>query len=197
MIRTVLIDDHHLIVSGLHRLLSDDGKFEVVRTFTSGLEFLDDYKSSTVDLIIIDIELPDINGLDVIRRVRHQDKGVKIIVLSMHEEGFFRLESINAGANNYFPKSGDSRRLIDLISETMEGEQVLKANNKPSAHGPLSHQEQEILRRIAGGSTTSEIASQLHISPLTVKTHRKNILRKLDAPNTAGLISMAYDKGLI
>lgn len=200
MIRTVLVDDHPLFTAGLRRLMKDQLDFDIVATFTSGITFLEAFKDLEVDLVIIDIELPGLDGLQIIQRLRQHNHVVKVVVLSMHEEEIFRAAARKSGANGYFSKSDDSHSFVEWVRALMQGDgpaNFQAASKKTREPQVLSGQEFAILRLIAKGRTSQEIGEAINISPLTVKTHRKNMMRKLNAPNSAGLIRIAYDKGLI
>ncbi len=197
MIRTVLIDDHRVVTEGLRRLLSETGSFDVVATFSNGQGLLSSLQELSPELIIIDIEMSGLDGLEVIRRVRgHQSKAF-IVVMSMHEEQAFVGAARKAGANGYFPKSKDPGELAEWLKDLMLNPEPLPMNALPEKPSLLSRQELLILKHIAQGKTSQEIALALSISPLTVKTHRKNLLRKLQAANSADLVRIANDQGLL
>lgn len=197
MTRTVLIDDHRVSTEGLRRLLADNGSFDVIATFTDGRTFLAEWSKLAPDLIIIDIELPGIDGLEVIRRIRIQDSSVVIVVMSMHEEDIFRVTARRSGANGYFSKSKDPGAFAQWLLTLLENPDNPPQSILREKTTLLSRQEQLILRHIAEGKTSQEIAQALSISPLTVKTHRKNLFRKLHASNSAALVRIATDQGLI
>lgn len=197
MIRTVLIDDHRIVTEGLRRLLTESGSFEVVATFADGPSFLSSLGHLSPDLIIIDIEMPGLDGLEVIRRVRSQHSAALIVVMSMHEEEAFIAAASRSGANGYYPKTKDPGQfvpwLLDRVANPGSPPPKLMRENPPL----LSRQEHLILRHIAEGKTSQEIADALSISPLPVTTHRKNLLRKLQAANSAVLVRIANDRGLL
>jgi DNA-binding NarL/FixJ family response regulator len=200
MIRTVLIDDHHLILEGLRRLLADSGKFEVVGLFARGVTFLEAFAQLKPQVIVVDINLPDIDGLELVRRIRATDKVVKILVLSMHDEPIFKSEAQNAGANGFVSKAQDLSLLTELLLELMEKPHGFAYSARRTSSGEgihLSSQELAILNRVTEGQTTAEIGKAMGISPLTVKTHRKNLMRKFGVANAAELVRLAYQRGVI
>lgn len=197
MIRTVLIDDHRVVTEGLRRLLNETGTFEVVATFSDGQTFLSALQELSPELIIVDIEMSGLDGLEVIRRVRNQQSEAIIVVMSMHEEDAFVAAARKAGANGYFPKSKDPGKLSQWLLELVSNPDAVPQKVLREKTSLLSRQEQLILRQIAEGKTSQEIAEALSISPLTVKTHRKNLLRKLQAANSAVMVRIATDRGLL
>ncbi|MBL7851937.1 MAG: response regulator transcription factor [Cyclobacteriaceae bacterium] len=197
MIRTVLIDDHRVVTEGLRRLLSETGSFEVVATFSDGQTFLSSLHELSPALIIIDIEMAGLDGLEVIRRVRSRQSEAIIVVMSMHEEEGFIAAARKAGANGCFPKSKDPGQLASWLLELISHPEAMPMKVLREKSPLLSRQEQLILRYVADGKTSQEIADALFISPLTVKTHRQNLFRKLNASNSAALVRIALDQGLI
>lgn len=199
MIRTILADDHQLLTDGLERLLSDTKKFSIIKTFTDPYSLLNEIPQLKPQLIISDIEFGSISGLDLIPRIRSIDKDVKIVILSMHQENVFSQEAKTLGANGYFVKNVDHDLLIESLLRINNGEKIFPAStpkNTPT-NLLLSEREIQILKLLANGNTSESIASQLKISGLTVKTHRKNMMQKLNASNGMELIKKAFERGLI
>jgi two-component system invasion response regulator UvrY len=198
MIRTVLADDHKLFCDGLERVLSDSGHFTIVYKAHNGQSLLEKLPRLAFDLLIIDVEMPLINGLDTIKRIRVNNPNCTIVVLSMHEEGVFSQEAFLLGANGYLNKSMDSSQLIDSVLAACSGSKVFPMKIAvPKIQSPFSDRELQILRLIASGKTSDDIAHNLKISELTVKTHRRNMMRKLNANNTAQLVSKALELGYL
>lgn len=199
MIKTILADDHQLFTDGLERLLSDTKQFSILKKFTDPYSLLNEIPSLNPDLVIIDIEFGSISGLDLIPRIRSIDKEAKIVILSMHQENVFSQEAKTLGANGYFVKNADHDVLIESLSRICNGDNIFPTNTKknPIRDLLLSEREIQILKLLANGSTSEDIASQLQISGLTVKTHRKNMMLKLKAANGMELIKKAFEKGLI
>jgi DNA-binding NarL/FixJ family response regulator len=198
MIRTVLTDDHKVFVEGLGKLLSETNDFEIIEKFNDGLTLLDRIGTLNLDLLIVDIDMPHLNGLEVIRRVRARNKIVKIVVLTMHEEAGYSIEASSLGANGLLIKSTETGSLINTIHSILGG-----INHFPRKHYPLapvtllSERETAILRKLSDGLSNETISKDLKISVLTVKTHRKNIQKKLQAQNSLQMIRIAFEKGLI
>lgn len=198
MIRTVLADDHKLFCDGLERVLADTGKFQVVLKAHDGQSLLEKLANLDFQLLIIDVEMPLLNGLDTVKRIRVSNPTCVIIVLSMHEESVFSQEAFLLGANGYLNKSMDSSHLVDSLLAACRGSRIFPESiTYPKAQSPFSDREHQILRLIAQGKTSEEIARSLRISELTVKTHRRNMMQKLSVNNTAQLVSKALEMGYL
>jgi len=198
LIKTVLVDDHRIFCDGLDRVLKETGEFEVVAKFYSGHSLLEKINVLAPDLLIVDIEMPSLNGFDLIKRVRLNNIKVKIAVLSMHEESVFAQEAHMLGADAYLNKSIETSMLVQALQKTFHGEKIFPAGATVARiESPFSEREQEVLRLIAIGKTSEQIASRLNISHLTVKAHRRNMMRKINANNAAELISKALEMGFL
>lgn len=197
-IKTVLADDHKLFCEGLERVLAETGKFTIVGKFHNGQNLLENLTSATPELLVIDVEMPLLNGFDTIKRIRLNNPDLKIVVLSMHEESVFSHEAFTLGANAYLNKSMESAALIDALLDAFNGKKIFPVfNNVSKIESPFSDREYEILRMIASGKTSEQIADRLHISHLTVKAHRRNMMRKLNVNNAAELVSKALEMGFL
>lgn len=198
MIRTVLADDHKLFCDGLEKVLAESGYFNVIHKAHNGQSLLEHLPELNFDLLVIDVEMPLINGFDTIKRIRLNNPDSTIVVLSMHEESVFSQEAYLLGANGYLNKSLDSSQLIDSLLRACAGSKIFPATTRPpKIESPFSAREQEILQLIASGKTSEQIAHRLKISDLTVKTHRRNMMRKLHVNNAAKLISKALEMGYL
>jgi DNA-binding NarL/FixJ family response regulator len=198
LIRTVLADDHKLFCDGLERVLNDSGHFEVVQKFYNGQALLEKIHSLKPELLIIDVEMPLINGFDAIKRIRLNNTDSKIVVLSMHEETVFSQEAFMLGADAYLNKTMESIHLIESLLKTCQGVKIFPASSMTTKiDSPFSDREHEILRHIASGKTSEQIADRLKISHLTVKAHRRNMMRKLNVNNAAELITKALEMGFL
>ena len=206
MIRLVLADDHVMLRQGLVSLLNEQDGMQVVGEANNGTEVLDILKNQTVDVLLLDIEMPGMDGFDTLREVRKLKTPPKTLVLTMHKSPQFLKNIFSAGANGYLPKDSGKKILVEAIStlftsgsfhtpETMKlVMDGLKTSNKPAG---ISKREKEIIQLIADQHTTSEIAQKLFLSTHTVESHRKNILLKLGLKNSAGLVKYAIHRGLI
>lgn len=198
-VRTVLADDHKLFCEGLERVLAESGKFDIVAKFHNGQSLLENFSACKPDLLVIDVEMPMLNGFDTIKRIRINNPKVIIVVLSMHEASVFSQEAYTLGANGYLNKSMESESLIDALLRACRGEKIFPVFNPavPKIQSPFSERELEILRMITSGKTSEQIAERLHISHLTVKAHRRNMMRKLNVNNAAELVSKALEMGFL
>lgn len=198
MIRTVLIDDHPLFCDGIERLLADSGHFVIIGKYQRSADFLRQMTELAPDLLLIDIEMEGMDGLETIRRIRLNNHELKIAVLSMHYESVYTKEAYSSGANEYLIKSIGIDALIDALLAVIQNKKTLVNNtqNLKSA-SPLSPQETKIVKLIADGSSSKDIASNLNLSVFTIQTHRRNINKKLHVNNTAELIKIASATGLI
>lgn len=198
MINTVLADDHKLFCEGLERLLNETEQFRLLATFYNGTDLLNEIEQINPDLVLLDLEMPGMHGLEVIHRVRAKNPATKIIVLSMHEENVYSKEAHFQGADGYLPKSIESQTLVESILRVYNGDKVFPKFILDKPEGSLlSARELDILKLVAEGKTSDNIAAMLRLSELTVKTHRRNIMNKLNVNNTAELIRLAIDRGLI
>jgi DNA-binding NarL/FixJ family response regulator len=198
-IKTILADDHKLFCEGLERVLKESGHFQISGKFYNGHTVLEHLQAYHADLLIIDVEMPSLNGFDTVKRIRLNNADLKIVVLSMHEESVFSNEAQTLGANGYLNKSMESDALINSLLEVYNGKKIFPVinNSVQRVESPFSDREYEILRLIATGKTSEQIAERLHISHLTVKAHRRNMMRKLDVNNAAELISKALEMGFL
>lgn len=198
MINTILVDDHALFCDGLERVLTETKQFSVVKKFNSGKLLLSSQLEQNVDLLIIDIEMPGMNGFDVIRRLRLKNKDLKIVILSMHEEMAYSNEASAIGADAFLSKTLESSVLVDLLVRIIRGETIFAKKALPRESTELlSEREVEVLRLISKGKTSKEIGQELSISPLTIKAHRRNMIKKLQVNNSTELISKALERGIL
>jgi two-component system response regulator NreC len=199
LIKTILADDHKLFCEGLDRVLMESGHFEVVGKYHNGHALLENLSASNAQLMVIDVEMPLMNGFDTIKRIRVNNPDLKIAVLSMHEESVFSQEAFSLGANAYLNKSMESESLIDALLQACAGKKIFPvfSSTIDTIESPFSDREQEILKLISGGKTSEQIAEKLLISHLTVKAHRRNMMRKLNVNNAAELVSKALEMGFL
>jgi DNA-binding NarL/FixJ family response regulator len=207
LISLLIIDDHPVVQEGLKSLLHDKPGIELSGSFTLGLEALAFLESNSVDVILLDISLPDINGIELCKRIKQLDKEVKILGLSNYSERSMIMQMLQNGANGYILKNASADELMQAIRQVLDNRIVLSQDVQKALASPvtkefvntpqLTRREKEILQLIADGLTTSEIASRLIISPLTVETHRKNLMQKFKVNNAAALIKAATDCALL
>lgn len=200
MIQVFIIDDHPMVVAGIQALLSESGVAQICGSAHTGQFGLDALHLSQPDVVLVDINLPDINGIDLCIRLRALYPELRIIGLSTFNERSYILRLMEAGASGYLLKNATRDEIEDALKAAMRGQIYMSLEAatilrsvapKQSASPILTAREKEILQLIAQGMTNLEIASQLFISPLTVDSHRKNLLAKFGVKNTAAMIRLA------
>uniref|UniRef100_UPI003FEF1215 response regulator n=1 Tax=Bacteroides clarus TaxID=626929 RepID=UPI003FEF1215 len=207
-IRILLVDDHDLVLQGLKRIVECSlPEIKNVCTASSGQEALLLIASQRFNLFVLDMELPDISGMDIIVRIREKDPQARIIVNTMHEEIWFIKNLIQCSVDGILFKSIDSTKIAEAIRRVLDGEtyycpyaEHVRAQMKRSDEGrreELTLRELNVLKRISEGKNTQEIAQELCVSTNTVDTHRRHLMDKLDARNVADLIMTAISKGII
>ena len=199
MTRVLLVDDHTLFLDGLELLLRRfSGQYHVVGKIHEPLKTLEFIENTSVDLVLIDIEMPGVNGVDLMKRILSRFSQIKVAVVTMHDEDQFIQEVIAAGGHGFLLKSWDSEDLLQKVNSVIKGIRVFPSRPKRSHQSEhFSDRETEILRLLAKGKNSLEIAEELFITINTVKTHRRNMLRKLKAANTSQLLKFGFDNNLI
>lgn len=211
----LIIDDHPLFREGLKTIVERDKRYKVVGEAGSGKQGLSMSRQLNPDLVIVDISLPDINGVQVASEMRDSLPDIKVMIVSMHSKIDYIAEAFQAGATGYVAKDSASDRLIQGIESVLNGDYFLDssvshqvveklmtfpvkdAKITDAEYGSLTPREQEVMRLLAEGSTPKEIADKLCISPKTVENHRANIMKKLDVHSTMELVRYAARLGLI
>lgn len=201
-----LTDDHAILLGGLIKILSAEDDLEVVGSAGSVRETLDLLTQKNVDLLITDYNLPDDDGLTLVRRVKQKYPTIKIIVLSMHDEAHLIKEILKEGINGYILKKDSHEELVSAVRAVKNDKvylssdvntMLMKGLNGTEEQKLLTDREREILKLIAKEYTNKQMAEELFISERTVETHRKNIFRKTGTNNLVGLIKFAYANNLI
>jgi DNA-binding NarL/FixJ family response regulator len=204
--RIVLADDHGIIIDGVRSILSKEPELEVVYSTNQGSGILAYLKEHTFDLLITDFSMPEMDGLTLIRTVKRVLPGVKIIVLSMHDEVHLAKEILKSGVDGYVLKKDTQHELLKAIQEVRAGRVYLSSDinrllimnlDNPDEGRLLTDREREIVKLIAKEYSNKQIAEALFISERTVETHRKNIFRKTGTNSLVGLIKFAYANNLI
>ena len=207
-IKILLVDDHQVITDGLKSLLSQEPGMRISSTASNGKEALDVIKILSIDLILMDIDMPVMNGIDATRAIKEMGNPPKVIILSMHSEKGMIEELIKMGVDGYLLKNSGKDEIITAIRKVMAGKKYFTSditlsllNNKTEVSADLPNdklttREIEILKLITDGFTNKEIGEQLYISHRTVDTHRTNMMRKIDVNNLAGLINYAIKHNL-
>lgn len=203
MKKILIVDDHPVVAEGLRKLISDSKSAEVIGIAGSGKACIDFLRWEKPDLIFLDINLPDINGIELCKEIKKTNPAIKILALTTFNEKSIISKMINNGADGYLLKNSDAEDIIESINEVSLGNRYIAVevesilNKKDSSEIILTKREREVLNLISDGLTNNEIAEQLFISPLTVDSHRKNLITKLEVRNTASLIKKAIENKLI
>jgi len=208
----MLADDHHMVRQGLRALLEVEPDYLVVGETGDGLEVLELVKTLQPDVLVLDLMMPGLNGLEVTRQLAKRGSKLGIVILSMYDDEGFVLESLTHGALAYVLKGGNSSELIQAVREVAAGRRYLSpplSNQVIEAYQQLAQsqtlersetlttREREVLQLSAEGRTCSEIAARLGISTRTAETHRYRLMRKLSLRSQADLIRYALQRGII
>jgi DNA-binding NarL/FixJ family response regulator len=202
MISVYIVDDHELIIEGIISFLQKEKNIKVAGYATTAMACIDFFKSNTADVILMDINLHDMSGLDLCKLIKTNYAGINVIALSTLNQGSYITQIIENGASGYLLKNADKEEILAAISTVQSGKtffsfeagKIYKATTEKKTGLPvLSKREKEILKLIAEGLTNLEISKQLFISIDTVDTHRKNLYAKLNVKNTALLIRYAIE----
>lgn len=208
-IRTFIADDHNIVRAGVCLLLESEQDIIVVGEASTGEEALDLIEKCKPDVVLMDIAMPGIDGLEATRQIKKNWPEISVLVLTMHRSNEYFFEVLKSGASGYILKAGDTSELISAVRTVSKREVYLhpkmtkmlvqkflgsiEGNDNYIRH--LSHREKEIIRLIAEGYTTSEIADQLVLSPSTIQSHKSNIMKKLKLNNRQELIKFAIETG--
>ncbi|HEX9614560.1 MAG TPA: response regulator transcription factor [Bacteroidota bacterium] len=209
--RIFIVDDHEFLREGLKTVLEQNGGMKVCGEAGSFREFMSMFREHETDVVVLDISLPDRNGLDVLRYLKDHHPGVRVLILSMHPEERFALRTLKAGASGYVNKQSAARELVKAIQTVRRGgtyvspqvtSQILddlgkKKEGRRNPHEDLADREYEIFQLIAEGRTRADIAKKLGISVTTVMTYRGRILRKMKMKTTADLVRYAIEHRVI
>lgn len=203
MIKTLLADDHTIVLEGLRAVLKNHGDIEVCGEAKNGEEVLSFVEKNPVDVVVLDINMPVLDGITCARRLKSRKPEVKIIILTMYAQKSFIEEIIKIGVEGCLLKSNTGKELSDAILRVAGGKsyydliQSFAVDNNEIFQFKLSKREIEIIKLLAQGLKSSEIAEKLFIAEHTVKTHRKNILRKTGATSTGQLVQFALNNQIL
>ena len=217
MIRVLLADDQALIRAGFRVLLEADSDLQVVGEAVDGQQAVDLARRERADVILMDIRMPGVDGLEATRRIAADDDlaGVKVIILTTFESDEYVYQAIRAGASGFLVKDTEPADLLQAVRVVARGDALLSPSvtrrlindlaTRPAAPAPatgkvlsgLTEREREVMALVAGGLSNDEIAARLYLSPLTAKTHVSRIMTKLNARDRAQLVVTAYETGLV
>ena len=212
-IKILITDDHQIIIDGLKSLLSDEKDLQVIGEASNGKEAIEFLKLLKADVVLMDIDMPVLIGIEATKKIKSEFDDVRVIILTMHNESGLIKTLVAAGADGYILKNSDQSELLEAIRKVASGNQYFSSDvtlsllNKNSSQlkqfqtdskiAELTSREIEILKMIAEGNSNKEIGEILFISHRTVDTHRTNLMKKLDVNNIAGLIRYAIQQGFV
>ena len=208
--KIAITDDHVMVLRGIEAMLESTVEIHVVATYTSAQETIDGLVNTALDVLLLDINLPDINGIDLGKQLLKQYPELKIIALTNYEDLSFVRRMLKNGVHGYLLKNTDKVELISALKTVLSGDLYIQKSirdkllnqktAKPLDNGlniKLTRREHEVLVGISEELTTQQISEKLFISPKTVETHRMNIMSKLGAKNSVGIIKIALEKELL
>ncbi len=211
-IHLLIVDDHQMLIDGIKALLTDQSQFHIAAEATRGSEALSLLEKHPVDIVVTDINMPEMSGVELVKEIKAKNAGIKILALSMFGEKQTIKDMIDAGVSGYILKNTGKKELVDALSKIAAGgiffsdevtTEMMRAMTEPLVAEPLitqvnlTQREREILKLITKEYSNVRIADELFISERTVETHRKNIFRKTNTKSIVGLIKYAYENKLI
>ena len=209
-VRVMLVDDHALIREGIKQLLEFDGSIEIVDEAGDGSECLEKIKRSKPQVLLLDINMPKVNGIEVLEEIRKQKIKVKVLILTVHNEVEYLLKAVDIGVDGYLLKDSGSSELKRAIDVVMSGENYIQSELIPALNkrlvardvdkdkiDSLTKRELEVLIKVANGMINKEIATSLDISERTVKNHISNIFKKIDVSDRTQAAVFAIKNDII
>ncbi len=209
-IPVALVDDHEVVINGLKAMFANFPEIDVVFSANNGAALFEQLKEQQPAVILLDIQLPEMSGIDISKQLHRQYPQIKVIAFSSFDDTHYIKQIIRNGASGYLLKNADQQTILAAIKAVLNGEEYIDESIKKiliqeSISGqrrsmfeiPLTKREKEILQLIADGLSNQEIADKLFISLRTVETHRFNLTQKLDVKNAAGLVKEAIKRGLV
>ncbi|HVE50204.1 MAG TPA: response regulator transcription factor [Casimicrobiaceae bacterium] len=209
MIRILIADDHAIVRAGLKQFIADQLDMEVAGEAATGAETIALVRTQEFDIVLLDISMPDKNGIDTLKSIKHIKPELPVLILSAHAEEQYAVNLLRAGASGYINKETASTQLVGAVRTAVQGRkyvsptlaQVLaegiSGNGDEPLHGSLSQREFQIFCKLAGGQAVSQIADELHLSVKTVSTYRTRVLEKMGMKSNADLTYYAVKNGLI
>lgn len=208
--KVMIADDHSLIREGIKQLLEFDGSIEVVSEAANGVECLDKLENHIPDILLLDINMPEKNGLEVLDEIKKKEYDVKVLILTVHNELEYLLRAVDIGVDGYILKDSESAELKRAIQSIMSGENYIQASLIPALNNRLANRdidkdkidsltsrELEVLIQVANGMINKEIATSLNISERTVKNHVSNIFKKIDVSDRTQAAVFAIKNNII
>lgn len=210
MTKVIIADDHQLVIDGIISMLESAPSVVIIGHASNGKELIESELIGQADLVLMDVGMPVMNGLDASEKLRNTCPQLKILVLTTFADQRTIKKMLNVGVDGYLLKDSGKDSFLEAITKVMQGEKYYdqrvtevmmdslnKKSSKFNTPTPLTEREKEVIRLIAEGLSTNEIAERLFLSTLTVETHRKNISTKLGTKNVAMLVRYAIDEGLV
>jgi DNA-binding NarL/FixJ family response regulator len=209
MISVLIADDHTVVREGLKQIIAETHDMTIAGEASSGKEVIDTLKKKKCDILLLDIALPDRNGLDILKQLQQEEPKLPVLILTMYPEDQYALRVLKAGASGYLTKSCAPNELINAIRKVMSGEkyvssslaenlvQKIAVKGKEPHHQLLSDREYQVMCLIGSGKGVSDIAEELSLSVKTISTHRARILEKLKMTNTGEIIRYALEHKLV
>lgn len=210
--RILLADDHALIRHGIRTLISNNPTLKVIGEVGDGEELLEFLQTNVPDLLILDISMPKLTGIEAVSKVKKLYPAIKILMLTMHKNKQYFYHAMSAGADGYLMKEDSDEELLLAIKRIQDGKSYLSPflsqdfaddvisayrNNRSSPFETLTKREREVLNLVVEGHTSKVMAEMLHLSPRTIDHHRANLLRKFDMRNTVDLVNFAVRNGFV
>lgn len=206
MIRIVIADDHEIVVEGLSSLFENEKDIVILGKAKNGSEVIPILQNHPVDVAVLDISMPEMDGIELTKFIKANFPKVKVLILTMHNEIGFIRRIIEAGAHGYILKNKGREELVNAIKSLYEGKEYLgeevtktlfSSMRGTQVYGviQLTKREKEVLKLIANGFTTPQISESLHIAASTVETHRRNLIEKTGVDNSKGLVKFAIKNG--
>lgn len=209
-IRVMIADDHSLIREGLRQLLEFDGSIQVVGEAANGVECLDKLEKYDPEVLLLDINMPEKNGIDVLKKMKEDKSPVKVLILTVHNELEYLINAVDIGVEGYIMKDSDSSELKKAIRAVRDGENYIQSSLLPALNNrllnrdvdkdkvaSLTNRELEVLVQVANGMFNKEIALNLNISERTVKNHISNIFKKIDVSDRTQAAVFAIKNNII
>lgn len=209
-IKVMLADDHALMREGIKHLLEFDGSIKVIEEASDGISCLEKLKSVEPDILLLDINMPDMNGIEVLEELKKNNNPIKVLILTVHSEIEYLIKAVDIGANGYILKDSGSLELKQAINVIMNGDSYIQPSLLPALNSrlinrdidkekleSLTKREIEILTQVAGGMFNKEIANNLDISERTVKNHISNIFKKIDVSDRTQAAVFAIKNNIV
>ena len=208
--KVMITDDHSLIREGIRQLLEFDGSIEVISEASNGVECLEKLEVLSPDVLLLDINMPHMNGIDVLKQLKETESDVKVLILTVHNELEYLLKAIDIGVDGYILKDSESSELKKAIDIICKGENYIQPSLIPALNNQLANRdidrdkidlltsrEYEVLIQVANGMSNKEIATNLNISERTVKNHISNIFKKIDVSDRTQAAVFAIKNNII